>query len=475
VGNYLYFAAQTSQGAVPHRDFFDNKTQLATFSGAFFHRCGETLGVDPLLAIRAGTLIAAALAGLLLFELQRRLAGGEGACGFLGLLAYCGFSLLGLLPSIGNLPKLWMAVCASLTALFAFGGRWALAGAAGALAAMDWQIGVLALIGALAAAIAEPGRRRRAAIAVAAGALAASVPFALYFGAKGAIGPALRQVVGASLARGASTLSSSSFGERLDRLIEAAAHGCPGQGWLLVAGSVGLGIFLFSLSRQRDLSIRRAAIVLAIYHCGIILYSSLDFQGYGDLFALLHSVAFFAGFAAAELYRRLPDLVLRRREAGATARSGRLLAARAVVVLGFLLAVRPSVARPPTSLRTKVAGPEVTLEDQREVARYLLPLLDGRRFVFEDASDQLFLARKRNSVPFVFWNEAVHSYYRASKDESYEETWERIVGAAQPEFIVASPKAFLGTRAARQFERVTMTSSGGYTVLLLRPLRSRGL
>jgi hypothetical protein len=469
VANYLYFAAQTAQGAVPHRDFFDNKMQLATFSGALFHRCGRACGVDPLLAIRAGTLIVAALAGLLLFELHRRLSGGRGACGFLGLLAYLGFSLLGLLPSIGNVPKLWMAACASLAALFAFNARWTLAGAAGALAAMDWQIGVLALIGVLAAAIAESNERRRAVLRVGIGALATVAPFALYYGSERAILPAFRQVVGASLARGAATLSTSSFAGRIDRLLESAAHGCPGQGWLLVAGSVGLAIFLFSLFRRRDLAIRRAATVLVVYHGGIVAYSFLDFQGYGDLFALLHSAAFFAGFAAAELFRRLPDLLRRGSEAGASVRTRRLLfAARAAVLLGFLLAVRPSVMRPEAALRTRTAGPDVTLDDQREVARDLVALLDGHKFVFDDASDQLFLAGKQNPVPFVFWNEAVHAYYRSSGEESSEETWERVVGPAQPELIVASTRSALRTRAAR-FEGTALKSGdGAYTVLVFR-------
>ena len=33
VRHFVYFAQQTAQGALPHLDFFDNKTPLATFAG----------------------------------------------------------------------------------------------------------------------------------------------------------------------------------------------------------------------------------------------------------------------------------------------------------------------------------------------------------------------------------------------------------------------------------------------------------
>ena len=56
VRHFLYFAQQTAGGALPHVDFFDNKTQLATFLGAGLYRLGASLGVDPLYAIRWGYL-----------------------------------------------------------------------------------------------------------------------------------------------------------------------------------------------------------------------------------------------------------------------------------------------------------------------------------------------------------------------------------------------------------------------------------
>src|SRR4051794_36406472 len=110
---YVYFAARMADGAVPHRDFFDNKTQLATVAGAALHRAATALGLDPLLTMRAGYLALTGVAGLLLFAIHRELRDGACIAGLLGMCCYLGFSLLGFLPAIGPLPKLLMAVCAS--------------------------------------------------------------------------------------------------------------------------------------------------------------------------------------------------------------------------------------------------------------------------------------------------------------------------------------------------------------------------
>jgi hypothetical protein len=99
---YVYFAARMADGAVPHRDFFDNKTQLATAAGAALYATATALGVDPLRTMRAGSLALTGLAALLLFAIHRELRRElrnlrDGACiaGLLGMLCYLGFSLLG--------------------------------------------------------------------------------------------------------------------------------------------------------------------------------------------------------------------------------------------------------------------------------------------------------------------------------------------------------------------------------------------
>jgi hypothetical protein len=48
--------------------------------------------------LKDGSERLAAAAGVLLFAIHRRLAGGRNVPGFLALLAYSGFALLGVLP-----------------------------------------------------------------------------------------------------------------------------------------------------------------------------------------------------------------------------------------------------------------------------------------------------------------------------------------------------------------------------------------
>lgn len=79
---FLYFAWRITEGAVPHRDFFDPKTQSASFLGALFFRGGELSGIDPLVAIRVGYLALAGLGVWLWYFVGSRLAG----CADAGLL-----------------------------------------------------------------------------------------------------------------------------------------------------------------------------------------------------------------------------------------------------------------------------------------------------------------------------------------------------------------------------------------------------
>ena len=138
---FLYYAWRVAEGAVPHLDFFENKPQLSTFVGALLFQIGDFAELDPLLAIRIGYLSIASAGGVLSFWIFRRLGRGSTTAGFLGLLAYCSFGLLGVMPAIGNVPKLLVAVLASVAALLAQDRRWFWAGFVGALAFMDWQIG----------------------------------------------------------------------------------------------------------------------------------------------------------------------------------------------------------------------------------------------------------------------------------------------------------------------------------------------
>ena len=60
---YLYYAWQVTEGAVPHRDLFALKTQLASFAGSLLYALGEGLGFTPLFVIRGGYLLIGAAGG----------------------------------------------------------------------------------------------------------------------------------------------------------------------------------------------------------------------------------------------------------------------------------------------------------------------------------------------------------------------------------------------------------------------------
>jgi hypothetical protein len=455
VRHFLYFAQQTAAGALPHADFFDNKTALATFLGAGLYRLGDAMGVEPLHAVRLGYLALATLAATLAFVVHRTIGGGRVACGAFALAFHCGFWLLGLLPSIGNVPKLGMATFATAAALCAHHRAWTAAGVLSGLSALDWQVGALAALGVLAAAGLRPSRERPAALArvVLGGALAALPVLALY-GARGALGPLFRQTVAASLSRGAATQSLAFARDEWARRWQVVSSGTEGHTGLLLIAALGVPAYWLWLRSPRGRAMRGLASVLGVYHLGVLAFSSWDFQVYGDLFALLHTACFFAALAAGEAYLTLAAHVPGSR--GKT--MSPLLAALACLVWS-----RPWVDR--GTLRVPgIAGTEVTLAAQREVAARLAPLLARSTTAVRGASEQLFLTHTRNPLPFVVWNPAVYTYFRRGPDEERTETLARLMDEAGIERLVCvrdSPRC--GGLVA--WERVhTVGHTPGYAV-----------
>lgn len=457
---YVYFAERVADGAVPHRDFFDNKTQLATMLGAGLVAAGRSLGIDTLLAMRAGYLALTGIAALLLFTIHRRLYAGSCAAGLAGMLCYLGFSLLGFLPAIGPLPKLAMGVAASLAALLAQRGWWTVAGALGAVAFLDWQIGVLAGLAVFVAALCEPERPVAKAIRAAAGGLGVLAATGVYFAAHGALGVGWKQVVLTSLARGESALAGKTFTGRLAQIHETLLVACPGHAWLAVVGVAGMLVFPLLARRHWRSDARRLVIALGVFHYGIVAFSLADYQAYGDLFALLASVAFFAGVAANELLRLA-------RRAVAEPRTGRAVAVAAVVLAVVVLRVgRP---RLDIVLPDEIARGAATLEEQRSVARAIVRDTDGLRTVFVNCPEQLYLTGRTNPVPFGFWNRATSSYFRRDAEERPFESARRLIDAARPDAIVcATPRLENDLVKSGAWERRELTAErGAYGVVLL--------
>jgi hypothetical protein len=423
VRHFLYFAQQTAAGALPHVDFFDNKTALATFLGAALYRLGDVLSVEPLHAVRLGYLGLAALAATLAFLVHRTIGGGSVACGAFAVAFHCGFWLLGLLPSIGNVPKLGMAVFAAASALCAHRRAWIAAGVLSGLSALDWQVGVLAALGALAAAsLSRAGERKSALGRVALGGVLTALPVLAVYGARGALGPLFRQTVEASLSRGAATQAMAFARDEWARRWQVVASGTEGHTWLVAVAALGVPAYLLWLRSPRADAMRGFAAALGVYHFGVVAFSVWDFQVYGDLFALLHTFCFFAALATGEAYLLL--------SARLPARVAMAVAALACVAVG-----RPWVDRGPLRV-PGLAAAEVTLAAQRAVAARLAPLLARPTTAVRGASEQLFLTGTRNPLPFVVWNPAVYSYFRRGPEEDRTQTLARLMDEARIDRLV---------------------------------------
>ncbi len=465
-----YFSALAAAGDVPHRDFFDNRTPLSTMLGAAFIRTGAPIGADPLSSMRTGSLAIAAATGLLLFAVHRRLRLGDGAAGLAGLLAYLGFPLLGVLPSIGPFPKISMNLFALAAALLADAECWALAGAAGALAALDWQIAGLAAIGVLLASITARHRVARAPLRVIAGGFAVAAVTATWLGAAGALPAALRQLVGSAFARGAAAFEGEGGGgSAFSRLVQVLAMGCKGHLWLVAAGVVGLVVFAASAARLRRDDLGRLAIPLAVHEYGMVAFSLVDFQRFGDLFALVQSLAFFAGVTLSTATVAVRVAAERGRPVGSVEarRRGGLAVAAALVALA--VAVRPAWLHGEIDLRTRGTPVEATLAGQRDVAAQVAARFAGKRLAVFGPTEMLMLSGRASALPIVFWNAAPWSYYRLSPDEPERETLRRLLLEANLDGIVYPEQRYGRDEVlARDYERVELVSAdGSYRLPLL--------
>ncbi len=451
---YLYFAQRVAAGAVPYVDFFEHKTPLAIFAGAIFHALGTALGLDPLLAIRAGYLALAALAALVLFLLYARIFNNRPAAGWIGMTLSFAFPLLGLMPAIGNIPKLLTVLGAGAALLAAHRRRWIFAGIFAALAALDWQPGgLLAILGVLAAASLRPARARSLLRALLGMALAAA-PILLWFAAHGALRAFFELTIGASLADKSAALP---FPDRWRMILDYIRLDCSGALWL--AWLAPLGMFTFAARTLCLLRRPRGPLMigLSLYHYGIIAFSLLDFGGHGDMFILNHSLAFFAALPAAELYywilRILTEKVRRRPRGDRFVRHSSThlpsLLLRGVVAVLLVALVRPAfLTRGDHAARLTWAADGYSLADQRRAADILCRGLGARRIAAAHQQELLFLGGATSAAPFLFWNWATIAYYRQD-DENSAMTLTRLWRDADPDAVLLHPAMLTGGQLMR--------------------------
>lgn len=436
---YVHFAQRIADGAVPHRDLFDNKPELASVLAAPAALAGDALGVDRIRAVRLFSIAVAAATGGALYAVVAT-AWASPIAGALGVLCWTAAPLLGFQPSIGPVPKLWMTLLGWCAALLAHRGRWFAAGVVAAAAALDWQIGFLAGVGILAAAACERVARSRAIAAVVAGGAATLAVTAALLAAGGALRPAFEQTVLASLARGGGSVGRRGAAVRLGQLVDWLGASGAASSWLAIAGVVSAAATFAWLWRWRGRAALRVALPVAILGWGVVGFSLLDFQGYGDLYVLLASLAMFAGLGAGALERTLRAV---------EPFDG---AAAAALLLALALAAHPWHPAPVVPEERVFPG-GVGLDMQREAGRRLASLAAGRRFGFAGCSEQLSLSGVANAFSSPFWNRATWAYFRRGPDESSGRTLLRVAEEARVDGVVCPPAEASDELAARGWTR----------------------
>jgi arylsulfatase len=448
---YTFFGIEVAKGAIPHLDFFGNKTQLASLVAGGLVWFGDLFGRGAVESIRLGSLGITAFGGVLLFLLHRGFAEGRSVPGLLGLLPYLGLSYIGTLAASGCSPKLIMAVSATGAALAVARGRWIVAGVISAISPLDWQIGLFACFGVLAAAAIDLNPRR-ALIQCGAGIAAVAAVFVGYFAFHGALELMLAQTVGASFARGTET------GEPFFNF--AAIHRgllmhCIGELWLVGLGLFGALVFPVWLRSKRFYEVRKPLLAIAVYHYGVVAFSCIDFQGSGDTMLLLHSVAFFAGIALVSVYL-IAEQVQRKRNAG--------LAAPwlGVVAVAAALAFTRPVVSNPVDLWTPDSASSVTLQDQRSMARRLATVVEDRSLLVLGPTEMLILGGFSPESKYVFWNQATKHEYARTHPGASSNLLADLVAEFKPGAILAS--RYLDLPPDIPYRGVDLGNPGGYAI-----------
>lgn len=472
VAFFLYFAGRTAAGSLPYLDFVDFKTPLAVFAGALGHLAGG------LYAVRIEYLFFAALsaaaAGLVHLHLFNRRQGAA----WIGLLAFCGFNLLGLMPSIGNMPKQLTLLCAALGLLAANRGKWLIAGLLTLLAFMDWQPGgALACAALLVTALLGPGRGR-ALLRSLAGMIMGAAAFFLFFLANGGLAAFVRLAFLAPFVRPAAEGGAGLLGrlERIWRLLEAD---CRKEMWIVYAAFAGFLLYPFILVRLKR---RRACtfpfgVGCAFYHYGIVLWTLYDFQGHGDLYIALGSLAFFGALPLIAIYYTIQGALLRYLQHRRRRRTYRILKpalfTAALVVMAVL--ARPSLMKDGWRIGEPKGPAACTLSEQREVSGMIQRAFADGRLAFLDYSEVLYLAEMKDALGFVYFDPVIFHSVK-EEGESKADTLIRHLDRAAPDGIVVPqrsrvrhwPKSrmtkWLKSRGYRP--RRFTSNEGGYSVVV---------
>jgi hypothetical protein len=433
VSYYLYYADQTSRGAVPYVDYFEIKTPGVIFGGMILQWLGRMLGVEPLYAVRVGYLVLAAAAATAMAVVCVRLSNNRPLAGWICLLCYCGFNLLGTLPAIGNVPKMISILSTGLALLALYDRHWLWAGACAGLAALDWQVsGVLTFVAVCLGALLNARRWRNLAVIVL-GTVLAWIPVFVYFLWKGALFTFVRMVTWGALHKAAS--EEITFVTRLGLIRRTVEAQCTGEMWLLALAGLGLISFLVRLVRQRRGPALPLFVALGLYTLGVLVFSLVDFQARIDLFLALHVLALFAALPLVDVFYTLVGWVKRHSQSVGRHVHG---AAAVVVVSLLVLLIRPSFlrggSRVDMDVRDQVGA---TLADQQEVAGRFADVVGVEPVAVVRYQELLYLSGVTSGTEFVSWNLGTYSHYR-QEGEAFLDTLARLLRTVRPGAIVVA-------------------------------------
>ena len=259
------------------------------------------------------------------------------------------------------------------------------------------------------------------------------VPFVLYFASKGALGVAADQTIVSAFFRGSTSAQGWALGDQLSSILATSATGAGERAWLFWVSMGGIPLSLLLLKRMWRAPEARLLLPLLVYHFGVLAFSLVDFQSKGDALVVLNSLAFFQAL--------LWGAVLHGARRVFPGRRGLILGSAVVLVLG-LVAARP---RPlPGGQPENWKG--MRLADQVEVAGKLAEAIGERELAVVEKSEMMLLLRRKNPLPFIYWNAASWGYYRESDEESASNALRRMVKASGADALIVQ-----GTKRIREY------------------------
>ena len=441
---YAYGGQQLAEGVPPYVSIAAQKTPVSIMVAGVAVAGGRTAGVDDVHAIRWAFFLVACLtvaavyfAGVSLFSSP--VAAMVGVAAF---VAFRGFALDALGGPNAKTPGVLFAVLA--TALLAR-RQWFWGAIAAALATLVWQPLVIYSIVAVVAAWLGSDRAlrwRNSAVAVAGGAIPASLTIAYLF-ATGALDEFVQSAVLLPIT-GRHTAASAAPGT-LDHILDAVRRGYGVGQYLFWGGMLLLAVVIAwriwgMRQTARALGGDPLISVVLIPLLFLVAFSLVDFQGYSDLFPLLPYAALgVAGAVSAVI--AVADSMGRRPVALVLAGAGVLFLAGAT-----------------WTAYGSTGSTATDLVQQRRDAREAAAQIQASDTIYALGDPTpLVLLQRRNPSRFIYLASGVDRWLIDRTPMGFD-GWTREIAASDPKLVFVHSwhgeyaqrmKAWLGTRMQR--------------------------